>query len=317
MPTRHDQHGRVRDGQVARLPARKNRGATAISTSRSSAQRGRGAELAQVDAGSSRARDHAGVAARGALAQGQLQDASGVASARSSVPATVPPCITAMRSLMPRTSGSSDEIMRIASPRRRGHPSAGGSRPWRRRRRLASARRGSAREGSVASHRASATFCWLPPERADAASIAAAVPRAPGRSARPTPLAAGVEDPSRRDSAGARPAYVWPDRHRDHAVAAAVLGHVGDAERDGRGRGEPIRAVDPDLAGVGRRQAEHRPRQLGPPGADEPGQAEDLAGPDGKVTPRTPARRPQVASPAARAGARPARGRPPRARGRP
>ena len=43
--------------------------------------------------------------------------ASCVASARSSMPATVPPCITAIRSLMPRISGSSDEIIRIARPR--------------------------------------------------------------------------------------------------------------------------------------------------------------------------------------------------------
>ena len=38
---------------------------------------------------------------------------SWVASSRVSMPAIVPPRITAMRSLMPRISGSSDEIIRI------------------------------------------------------------------------------------------------------------------------------------------------------------------------------------------------------------
>ena len=76
-------------------------------------------------------------------------------------------------------------------------------------------------------------------------------------------------------------------------MAAAVLGHVGDAQRDGpRGGADPRRTPpQEDLAGVGRRQAEEHPRQLGPPRADEPGQAEDLAGPDGQVDPAH-ARRP-------------------------
>ena len=41
---------------------------------------------------------------------------SWVASPRESSPTIVPACITAMRSLMPSISGSSDEIMMIASP---------------------------------------------------------------------------------------------------------------------------------------------------------------------------------------------------------
>ena len=54
-------------------------------------------------------------------------------------------------------------------------------------------------------------------------------------------------------------------------------------------------AAQEDLARVGRRQAEQHPRQLRPPRADEPGQAEDLAGPDAQSsTSRTPdARQPR------------------------
>ena len=79
--------------------------------------------------------------------------------ARQDADAIVPPRITAMRSLMPRTPGSSDEIIRIASPCSASSwisawisafaptstPCVGSSRISTR--------------GSVASQRASATFC--------------------------------------------------------------------------------------------------------------------------------------------------------------
>ena len=90
------------------------------------------------------------------------------------------------------------------------------------------------------------------------------------------------------------------DRHlEDHAVPAAVLGNVGDPQRDGvRRRVDRHRpAAEPDLARVGRRQAEEDPRQLGPARADQPGQAEDLAGTDAasrrhaRPTPRQPSPR--------------------------
>ena len=81
------------------------------------------------------------------------------------MPTIVPPCITAIRSLMPRISGSSDEIMMIASPLAASSPInrwisdlAPTSTPW----------VGSSRirtDGSEFNQRASATFCWLPPER--------------------------------------------------------------------------------------------------------------------------------------------------------
>ena len=49
---------------------------------------------------------------------------------------------------------------------RPGRRSSGGPRPWRRCRCRGSARRGSARRGFDASHFASTTFCWLPPDSA-------------------------------------------------------------------------------------------------------------------------------------------------------
>ncbi len=42
-----------------------------------------------------------------------------VASSRDRTPAIVPACMTAMRSLMPSTSGNSEEIITIAAPRSR------------------------------------------------------------------------------------------------------------------------------------------------------------------------------------------------------
>ena len=72
-------------------------------------------------------------------------------------------------------------------------------------------------------------------------------------------------------------------RHvEDDAVAAAVFGDIGDAQG-----GRPVGGIDghglaaePDLAGVGGRQAEQDACQLGPARADQAGQPEDLAGPN-------------------------------------
>src|SRR5579883_1001512 len=94
----------------------------------------------------------------------RLRMRSWEASARSTMPARRPAWSTAMRSDMPRISGSSEEIMRIATPswarstiRRWISDLEPTSTPW----------VGSSRimtEGRMASQRASATFCWLPPE---------------------------------------------------------------------------------------------------------------------------------------------------------
>ena len=89
----------------------------------------------------------------------------GVASARSRIAAIVRARITAMRSLMPRISGSSDEIMMIASP-------CSASRLHQRvdfglRADVDALRRlveNQDRRARSTSQRASATFCWLPPD---------------------------------------------------------------------------------------------------------------------------------------------------------
>ena len=83
-------------------------------------------------------------------------------------------------------------------------------------------------------------------------------------------------------------------------MPAAVLGHVGDPQRDGvapASRSTTGWPREPDLARIGRRQAEEDPRQLGPARADQPGQAQDLAGTDAagrrraRPTPRQPSPR--------------------------
>ncbi len=82
-----------------------------------------------------------------------------------SSPATRPSCITTMRSLMPISSGSSELIITTAVPDRASSrisswmaALAPTSTP-----RVGSSK--SITPGSSASHLASTTFCWLPPER--------------------------------------------------------------------------------------------------------------------------------------------------------
>src|SRR6185369_16851044 len=90
--------------------------------------------------------------------------ASGVASLRSNWPTMRPPRITSTRSLMPRTSGSSLEIISTASP----WPASRLIKAWISALAPTSMPRvGSSMmrtRGSVATHFASTTFCWLPPE---------------------------------------------------------------------------------------------------------------------------------------------------------
>src|SRR5439155_3958577 len=109
--------------------------------------------------------NHAGTALSLGWPSASARIFSCVASARFSVPITVPPRRTVMRSLMPRISGSSDEIIRMAIPWAASAPMsrcisalAPTSIPW-----VGSSRMRTA--GSAASQRASATFCWLPPDR--------------------------------------------------------------------------------------------------------------------------------------------------------
>ena len=72
------------------------------------------------------------------------------------------------------------------------------------------------------------------------------------------------------------------DRHLENdAVAPAILGHVGDAVGDRFARAGDRRrgcAVEPDLAGIGGRDAEEDARQFGASRADQTGEADDFAG---------------------------------------
>ena len=62
----------------------------------------------------------------------------------------------------------------------------------------------------------------------------------------------------------------------------AILGDVGDPGRERRGRAAERHdlATEPDLAGVGMVDSEQYAGDLGPPGADQTREPEDLAGPD-------------------------------------
>ena len=172
----------------------------------------------------------------------QLQDRSPASPRpRSSVPATRPAVHHGDPVAHAEDLGQLGRDHQDRQPAaRRGRPSAGGSRPWRRRRRPASARRGSG-----------------PPARPPASGRAPPSAGCRRRGCRPASSIDGVLTPSRshevggerRARGGSRAARrvryrredgqrrVRGDRHvEDDAVPPAVLGHVGDAERDGRGR---------------------------------------------------------------------------------
>ena len=174
------------------------------------------------------------------------------------MPTIVPPCMTAIRSLMPRISGSSDEIIRMASPRpasslmsRWISALAPTSTPW-----VGSSRMSSA--GLAASQRASATFCWFPPERLPTGVSSEAVlipswrtkPAAISRSRRKS------RNPNRETARRVASVVLAGRRHvEDDAVAAAVFGDVGDSQ-GGRARrridrhGRPRSRTSPVSAGV-------------------------------------------------------------------
>ena len=181
------------------------------------------------------------------------------------MPATVPRRITTTRSLIASTSCRSDEIIRIATP-------------WPARRSISRCMSalaptstpcvGSSRistRGLVSSQRASATFCWLPPDSDEtlasidggrmprsltiavcrlaltaAADARPAVPRAASSDASVTFVRTGIVPitPWRRRSSGT---YAMPC-----AIASRGV------------RSVTARAVDANLALVGRREAEQR-----------------------------------------------------------
>ena len=169
--------------------------------------------------------------------------------------------MTSTRSAMPSTSGSSLEIISTATPR----PASSLSR------RCTSAfvptsmpRVGSSTIstcGSVASHLASTTFCWLPPERTSTGSRRRwylSCRRAAHSSA--SAVLVGAEDqPEPRERAQPGERRVARDGEVHHeALLAAVLGHEADA-------GPHRRAAGGRAAAAGRRPRRGpRPRRSMP-----------------------------------------------------
>ena len=242
-PSATTQHRHVGEEQVAQVLARRNIPARRRRARRQRADRDRDGDFAAVGhrfTGRQMARHHGGTEVR---ASPELRAAASSSSASARIcPAASPPsreragdraaaASRAMRSLMPRISGSSDEIIRIASPAsRRGPASARESPPSIRRPRPASARRGSA---PTAASPASAP---APPSAGcrPTACTGSVVDR---RRLDPQPLdercaaarsALAVDQARARDTAReVREARVRGDRHLEHdAVLAAILGQV-------------------------------------------------------------------------------------------
>ena len=140
------------------------------------------------------------------------------------------------------------------------------------------------------SHLASTTFCWLPPDSVDTGSVE---PRRldlqplASRSRADAPLGAAEQqaEPAERPAPGQR--GVALDRQLHHqALLAPVLGHQREPGGD-RGRGRAGRRA------AGRRPAPRRASYRSTPntaritslrpGADQPGQRDDLAAADGEA----------------------------------
>ena len=142
--------------------------------------------------------------------------------------------------------------------------------------------------GAVASQRASSTFCWLPPERLPTRALGSAG-RTPSASMYSVTTASLLRAPQLAEPAapGLDAEHdVLADREvGDDALGVPVLRRERDAVADRVPRGgDPRRlAVDLDLAGVGPVGAVEQPDQLGPPGAEQPGDPDDLAVEDVEV----------------------------------
>ena len=191
---------------------------------------------------------------------------------------------------MPSTSGSSLETMSTATPSAASCESrwctsafVPTSMP-----RVGSSTRST--RGVVASHFASTTFCWLPPDRVETGSLRPAdftyrrlvhVPRLP-----PLGRPAQQAETAERPAPGQRRVALHRQLH-DQALLASILRHEGDAGRDRRGgtaRPEPH----------GRRPAPRPRRSVSMPktarmtslrpAPTRPASADDLTGPDLKLT---------------------------------
>ncbi len=132
------------------------------------------------------------------------------------------------------------------------------------------------------SNRASATFCWLPPE-SDAAGWPGPVatdaePRHPGRDLAP-PLPELEPTPARMPREGRVREVVFDRPSKSEALALAVFARKADALSDSR----PRRCIsthdlpNADLSLDHRPEAEDGAQERGPARADEPGDAQDLA----------------------------------------
>ena len=140
--------------------------------------------------------------------------------------------------------------------------------------------------GLVASHLASTTFCWLPPLRLTTfcSMLGVRICRASMKSLRDRRVRAERRTkPAVRQRAKVGQADVLADRQAEHeGLLLAVFRHQADPELD---RVERVLerdrlALDQDLAAVDPVRPEDRARQLGPAGADQAGQPDDLAGAD-------------------------------------
>ena len=137
--------------------------------------------------------------------------------------------------------------------------------------------------GSVASQRASSTFCWLPPEsrpigrfgigRADVQRLD--VTRRRSRPAR----GATAADASPRLRLQRQHDVLAHGQLGDDAVGLAVLRAEAEAVAHAVARRlQPHgHAVDARLPAIGALGAEHQPRRLGAARAEQPGEADDLA----------------------------------------
>ena len=87
------------------------------------------------------------------------------------------------------------------------------------------------------------------------------------------------EAPARSRSSDAMLRLMRIGERQEQRLLLAVLGHQADAVADGvpRRADRTSLAVDDDAAGIERIGAEDRARHLGAAGADQPGDAEDLA----------------------------------------
>ncbi len=139
-----------------------------------------------------------------------------------------------------------------------------------------------------ASHLARTTFCWLPPDSAPTSWSTPVIWTLNWSvySRATASLRGGVDEEPREQPRQDRQGHVLRDRDvQDEAFLVAVLGQVRDAgvHRGGWAReadGLPSSRI---VAGVALVDAEQDASELGPPGTDEPGEPEDLAGRTSKL----------------------------------